>query len=198
MNKRPPLTKDIKLADFKAFYWLKNELVAFCKQEGIPRTGGKIEITNRIIDYLETGKIVKTKPVRNKATSRFDWNTATLTLQTIITDSYKNTENVRQFFIDKIGRQFKYNVEFMNWMKNNQGKTMSDAIQEWHNIKEKKANNKGKKEIAPQFEYNAYIRDFLADNPNLSRQDAIKCWKVKKSLRGTNAYEKSDLDLQDD
>ena len=197
MDKRPPLTKEIALADFKEFYWLKNELIAFCKQEGLTRTGGKIELSNRIIEYLETGKKTNGKSTPKKISSTFDWKTERIALDTKLTDSYSNTENVRQFFIDHIGRQFKFNVVFMNWMKSNEGKTMKDAIQQWHAIKEQKASNKEKKEIAPQFEYNRYMSNFLADNPHLSRQDAINCWKIKKSLRGTNEYEKSDLNLLD-
>jgi len=57
MNKRPNLNKNINLKDFKDFYWLKEELVAFCREIGINSSGGKIDIANRIAEYLKTGKI---------------------------------------------------------------------------------------------------------------------------------------------
>lgn len=44
-----------------------------------------------------------------------------------------------------------------------------------------------------QFEYNTYIRDFFEDNRGASLVDAIKCRKYKKSLKGRNKYERSDL-----
>ena len=47
--------------------------------------------------------------------------------------------------------------------------------------------------IGKQFVYNTYIRDFFADNKGASLEEAIKCWKYKKSLKGSNKYEKSDL-----
>ncbi len=196
MDKRPELNNKISPKDFRDFYWLKEELVLFCRKEGLKKSGGKIEIANRIEKYLETGskEIAKAKKKQTNK-SNFDWNTATLTLQTKITDSYKNSENVRKFFQKEIGKQFKFNVKFMNWMKLNVGKTLNQAIKEWKRIDIEKKNNTSPKEIAPQFEYNTYLRDFLKDNPNENRKTGIKLWKIKRSLRGDNVYCKTDLKL---
>ena len=51
----------------------------------------------------------------------------------------------------------------------------------------------GQTAIGKQFEYNTYIRDSFADNKGASLDDAIRCWKYKKSLKGQNKYERSDL-----
>ena len=59
MDTRPNLTKKISIKDFKDFYWLKSELINFCREIKISSGGGKIEITNRILEYLETGKVTK-------------------------------------------------------------------------------------------------------------------------------------------
>ena len=56
---RPPLTKSISLEDFQNYYWLKAELQTFCREHGLPASGSKIEITERISHYLHTGKILK-------------------------------------------------------------------------------------------------------------------------------------------
>ncbi len=193
---KPNLTKDISLADFNDFYWLKQELVDFCKTVGLPTTGGKIEITNRIRHYLSTGTIIKSQTVKNKSTSTFDWNAELLSPETIITDSYKNGENVRRFFLQEIGSHFSFNVIFMNWIKENVGKTLGEAVIEWHRINELKKDKNYESEIAPQFEYNKYMRAFLKDNPDLSSADAMKYWKLKSAKRGTNEYEKTDLELK--
>ena len=57
----------------------------------------------------------------------------------------------------------------------------------------KKKSAKGKGEIEKQFEYNTYIRDFFAANKDKTLGQAIKCWKFKKSQKGHNKYEDSDL-----
>ncbi len=193
MDKRPPLNKQISVKDFKDFYWLKEELLTFCRSEGLPLKGSKIELANAIVLYLETGK--KSKNIVIKTTSSFDWAKEVLTLDTIITDNYKNAENVRAFFVTQLGKGFKFNVQFMNWMKANVGATLADAVKAWQDIQTANKNNTAPKDIAPQFEYNTYIRDFLADNPTLSRAEAIAFWKIKRSMRGDNIYKKSDLKL---
>lgn len=193
---KPNLDKKISLEDFNDFYWLKKELVSFCRVIGISSKGGKIEISDRIRTYLSTGEIVKQVKNIHKTKSKFDWANEILTKSTLITDSYKNGENVRNFFIQEIGPRFSFNVIFMKWMKENIGKTLDDAITEWKRIDELKKDRNYVSEINPQFEYNRYMRAFLKDNPNLSSKDAMTYWKLKSARRGTNEYERKDLKLK--
>ncbi len=51
MEKRLHLNKKISIKDFKDFYWLKKELIEFCKNEGLKTTGEKIETAQRIEHY---------------------------------------------------------------------------------------------------------------------------------------------------
>ena len=191
---RPELDENLSAESFQAYYWLKEELVCFCREIGINRRGGKREIADRIYNYLETGEI-DAKPSRRqaKASSHFDWNNETLSVNTLISDNYRNTENVRAFFRREIGVQFKFNTPFMNWMKMNHGKTLGDAIVEWKRIADLKKDKNYQTDIAPQFEYNRYTRDFHANNPALTAKDAIHCWKIKRSRPGRNVYEEADL-----
>lgn len=188
-EQRPTLNKQISLKDFKDFYWLKSELQAFCKKNKIPANGAKLILANRIEYYLSTGKIKSIQA--NKASSAFDWQNEPLTLQTLITDSYKNTENVRSFFLNNIGPSFKFNVKFMNWMKQNHGSNLQDAIKAYESIK----NSKIAKNIEPQFEYNRYMRDCKAAFPNLSHKEVVSLWNIKRSTRGSKVFSKQDLDL---
>ena len=147
---RPELDKYISLQDFKDFYWLKEELVTFGKTIGIDTSGGKIDITERIAEYSKTGFVIKkTNSRKQSRTSKFDWNSEALSLDTIITDSYKNTENVRKFFLENIGNHFSFNVLFMNWTKENIGASLKDAIEEWKKIHEFKKDKNNKIDIAP-------------------------------------------------
>jgi hypothetical protein len=193
---RPNLDKNISLKDFEDFYWLKQELTDFCKTLGISSIGGKIEIADRIKHYLSTGEVVKSETKKVKNTSKFNWDKEKLTRETIITDNYKNGENVRSFFMQEIGSHFSFNVVFMKWMKENAGKSLGEAITEWNRINGLKNDKNHESEIAPQFEYNRYMRAFLKDNPELSSKDAMEFWKLKSGQRGTNEYEKTDLLLK--
>ena len=62
---RPNLTKDISGQSFKNFYWLKEELQAFCRENGISASGSKIEISDRIETFLQTGEMKK--PIRQSS-----------------------------------------------------------------------------------------------------------------------------------
>lgn len=183
---RPILKKGLDSKTFKSFYYLKEELVAFCRENKLPVSGGKIELTERIAHYLDTGEVLHTSST-GKKTQRM----------TAINEDSKIEENIvcsevhRAFFKEHIGKSFSFNVAFQKWLKANAGKTYKDAIVAYDTIlKEKK---QGKKNIDRQFEYNTYVRDFFADNQGRSLQDAIVCWNYKKQLPGQHRYEKSDL-----
>ena len=186
MEIRPGLNKKLDGQTFRSYYYLKKELVDFCREDGLPVSGGKIELTDRIAYFLDTGKILKATE-KKKPTMRVSLITEDTLVETDIVCSEKH----RAFFKDKIGKSFSFNVSFQKWLKENAGKTYADAIKAYYQILEEK--KKGKTTIDKQFEYNTYIRDFFKDNQGRSLDEAITCWKYKKSLQGHNRYEKEDL-----
>ena len=186
MNDRPELNTDLDGDTFRNFYYLKEELVDFCRKQGLPTSGGKMELTDRIACFLDTGTVTKTVPkVRRCA------DVGEITEETLIEDGFVCSEKHRAFFKEKIGRSFSFNVMFQRWLKENAGKTYKDAIEAYYRIQAEKKN--GRTTIDKQFEYNTYIRDFFEDNKGKHLEDAIICWKYKKSLPGHNRYERSDL-----
>lgn len=62
---------------------------------------------------------------------KVDWHKNHIDDSTLITDSYKTTQNVRRYFKAKFGDAFKFDRDFMRWMKHATGLTMGDAAQEW-------------------------------------------------------------------
>ena len=196
-NTRPQLTKDLKSEDFKEYYFLKEELKDFCKKEGLKVSGSKNQLEERIIYYLDTGKSLdNSRSIKNKNNySKSNSNKATaseeITLDSILGENFKCREDKREFFEKEIGEGFKFKVKFQKWLKTNPDKTYQDAINAYHELQ----NSNEKTKIDKQFQYNQYIRDFFDDNDDKTLNDAIKCWKYKKSIKGHNKYEKSDLDI---
>ncbi|MCB5952426.1 SAP domain-containing protein [Enterococcus sp. BWT-B8] len=68
MTKRPSLDKNLDSKIFRDFYYLKKELVDFCRENGLPVSGGKIDITDRIAYFLDSGKVLSATPKKKKAT----------------------------------------------------------------------------------------------------------------------------------
>ena len=191
MNFRPNLTKNISTNDFQEFYWLKSELAGFCKEIGISSSGGKIEISDRIVKYLKTGEIPK-----KHATTKTKLQKATLpiTKETIIGIEYRSYKEKKEFMKSVIGSHFHFTIHLLDYVKRYSGvKKYADLINEWYLEQERKKDPDFIKEISPQFEYNIYIRDFLKDNPDKSKKEAIEYWKIKRARRGDNKYSKDDL-----
>lgn len=185
---RPELRTGLDTKTFREFYYLKEELENFCRKNNLQTTGGKLELTERIACFLETGKKLQSKQLAHKAN-----RVNVITLDSIIEKNIVCSEKHRSFYKEQIGKSFSFNVEFQKWLKNNAGKTYRDSIDVYYRICENKKNNPSK--IDKQFEYNTYIRDFFADNKDKNLQQAIECWRYKKSQRGTNKYERGDLKI---
>lgn len=189
MKERPELTRELDSKLFLDFYYLKEELVAFCREQGLPATGGKQEITKRIAHFLETGEILQTQPVSRNLKPAV----SEITEDTLIEENIVCSQQHRAFFIEHIGKSFSFNVAFQKWLKENSGKTYRNAIEAYEQIRQEK--KKSKTTIEKQFEYNTYIRDFFKENKGKTLEEAIACWNFKKSQKGHNRYEPSDLEV---
>ena len=188
MSERPNLDNSLDSKTFKEYYYLKEELVNFCRKNNLQTTGGKIELTERIANFLETGeRTYKSHNIRKNVIID------EITIHTIIEENFVCSEKHRAFYKEKIGNNFSFNVAFQKWLKSNSGKTYQDSINAYYQILEDKKKNKTI--IDKQFEYNTYIRDFFDDNKDKSLEQAIKCWKYKKNLKGHNKYEREDLKI---
>lgn len=187
MNQRPKLDKKLDCETFSNYYYLKQELVDFCKESNMPTSGSKTEITERISYFLKTGKVPSFTPKIRKTK-----NIQEINENIEIEPNFVCSEKHRAFFKEKIGEKaFSFNVVFQKWLKNNPGKTYGEAIRVYYEILQEKKTKKTT--IDKQFEYNTYIRDFFQDNLGHTLQQAITCWKYKKGLKGHNRYEREDL-----
>jgi hypothetical protein len=184
---RPILTKDMCADSFTEFYWLKKELQCFCRENGLSASGTKMEISARIEIFLRTGEVIL--PIRKSKGNRKPETQAVLTLDTIISENHRCSQNVRSFFKTVIPH-FHFSTFIQHYFKNNIGKTYRDVVDAWYIEEERKKDPSYKKKIAPQFEYNQFIHDFFADpsNQRKSRDEAIEEWNNIKKLPGSNKY----------
>lgn len=190
MSERPDLDITLDGKTFREYYYLKEELVDFCRKHNLQATGGKLELTDRIAEFLDTGNRNYATHIKRKSPS-----VGEITLDTVIESNFVCSEKHRAFYKEHIGNSFSFNVLFQKWLKSNAGKTYRESIDAYYQILEDKKKNKTT--IDRQFEYNTYIRDFFSDNKGKNLEQAIKCWKYKKSLKGHNKYEREDLKILD-
>ncbi len=92
MHKRPDLNKDMSEETFLSYYYLKEELVNFCKENNLPASGGKIELTDRIGYFLKYGKVIP-----HIARKRDYPNYDNINEHTLIEPNIRFSEKHRQF-----------------------------------------------------------------------------------------------------
>ncbi len=107
---RPALTKNIPLNSFRDYYWLKAELIAFCRDNKLSSSGGKKELQDLIDHYLNTGE--KLVPKEKCSKNHLETNNS-ITLERQIPENYKNDTLHRTFFKTVIGEKFDVFVEFL-------------------------------------------------------------------------------------
>ena len=198
MQTRPAIETLSSGRELRRWYWRKDELVAHARALGLSPSGAKFDILDRIAHFLDTGEALPPKPSRPRPKSSFDWHKDPLTRDTVITDSYRNTQNVRRFFKAECEPGFKFNIAFMEWMKSNKGKTLSDACDAYWTFKADAAKPGHQTKIRAHNQFNQYTRDFLADNPELGMDDVRRIWALKiqqPSDDGRHRYDRSDLNL---
>lgn len=193
---RPPFDEIRSGKEFNRWYWLKAELVAICKEAGLPTHGRKFDLRDRIMYALDHDGAVLPEPPRAAASSDFDWAKAKLRPSTLITDNVAFGPNFRRFMREQLGGRFTCSSPFMAWVRANPGRTLGEAISAYREIEG--AQKKGSRPIAAGNMFNQYTRDFLQDNPQLGPGDARKYWLLKKQLPtedGFVRYASADLAL---
>ncbi len=193
-EKRPDIAAITTGADLKRWYWLKDELVEEARRRGLKSTGGKFTILDRIAHFLDTGEAVLPSDNKGKPRSKFNWHNAELTPETVITDSYKNSQNVRRFFRRQVGDGFRFTIGFMDWIRLNRGATLADAVVEYRRM----AAAGEKAPIRGHNQFNQYTVDFLKDNPGAGMDEVRRVWALKRALPsydGRHVYQRADLEL---
>jgi len=170
---RPALNAQLSADTFLRWYWLKEELAAFCRSVGISSGGSKQTLTERIARYLTTGE--SSAPAAPR-TSQKGQMPATFTRETVIGPGWTCSQALRVFFEQELGRSFHFDATLRDFIHHGQGKTLQEAIRAWENAQ----TNPVEKDVAPQFEYNRHIRAYLKAHPGAGLREAIAAWKEYK------------------
>ncbi|WP_421858046.1 DUF6434 domain-containing protein [Oricola sp.] len=63
--------------------------------------------------------------------AKFDWHSDPIDRATPVADNYKSTQNVRRFLKSQCGEHFKFDRQFMAWIRSGKAITMGDVADEW-------------------------------------------------------------------
>ncbi len=185
-DQRPYLNRSISIKDFNEFYWKKNELINFCKQNNLSSCGNKIEVTQRIGAFLATGKEMHF--VKGLTRNQRDSHFKLLTPNTVVMN-YKSDKVTRDFFIREIGKHFTFKSTVLNWIKEQQQRkitlTYGDIVHKWKEIYNEQTNSLFQTKIPIQFQFNQFMRDWKLAKAG---PGAKKAWVFIRSHRGLPTF----------
>lgn len=167
---------------------MKSNLIAFCKQHGLQPQGSKFDLIERIKTYLSTGHRMAYKPISKPV----EKDSAKAITKNTLVKNYYNDSETRKFFIELIGKKFKFNAylrQFTDPVNILPNMTYGDLIERWVAFENSRKNLHGNHAISPQFEYNQFIKDYFEHNKGATLGTAISAWKTLISKKGPRTYE---------
>ncbi|MEL7252562.1 MAG: DUF6434 domain-containing protein [Pseudomonadota bacterium] len=194
---RPPADPAMSANEFKRWYWPVEELKLFCDALSLPKSGTKTEMRERVAFKLANPDKPLPRITRNLKAGSFNWSKATLTKDTMITENVSFGPNLRGFFKAEIGKRFVCHSDFMDWVRNNAGANLSDAIEAWQVLEDRKQDPDFRREIATCNNYLQYLRDARDHDPNLTQDTAKACWdykKIRPAVHGIVVFEDTDIE----
>ncbi|CAK9018598.1 unnamed protein product [Durusdinium trenchii] len=186
-EKRPKLSPKLDSKVFSAWYWEVKELAAFLREQGLPSSGLKADLTQRVSEFLQKGRVTERRAAPGAIGLRDSAIPGGLKLNTPV-KNYNNDAITRTFF-EKHLDGFRFNEYLRGFAKGipeGQKLTYGDLVEGWKEAEKKRS--QGKQEIGKQFEYNQFTRDFFTANPGSSRKEMMDAWRTIRNCAGPNTY----------
>jgi hypothetical protein len=167
---RPTLTPALGADEFAAWYWLKQELQVFCRQQGWPTWGSKAELMARVHAHL-AGQARPAKPRARTANPM----PSVLVPQTRVAPGWRLNALLRAFFVRHLGAGFRFNQALRDFFRDPQGRTLADALAVWT-----AAQRDPPAAIGEQFQFNRHVRAYFAQHPGATRDQMLQAWRDKR------------------
>lgn len=174
-------------AEYRAYYWMKAELVRFARQLNLPTHGYKPELSARIEQSLR-GVPDRERP-QPKQPASFRDSDKPLRRSTPVVH-YKSDRKTRAFFESQIGPEFHFTYHLNQYRLSHDNLTYGDLVDLWVAERDRRRRSNYQSPIPEHGKYNRFIRDFFADERNKGRslQEAAASWNAIKNKRGDPRY----------
>ena len=170
---RPLLTRRLSATEFARWYWLKTELVAFCRELRISGAGSKPEINARISASLAGASAPARAQRRVRGQMPFTFRT-----ETLIGAGWSCNPALGAFFRAQCGKTFRFNAAVRAFIHTQEGQPLSAAIDCY---RASVAPGAPRQALAAQLEYNRHTREYYRDHPGASPGEVVAAWHVRRS-----------------
>ncbi len=186
MNKLTKATQEL-LND--ALYYLKmEELKKACDMLPLPDKGKKIDLINRIIMFVQTGKIIECSIIPNQSRAS-SYPTQPLSADALMLyGAYKNDAKTRAFFKNLIGYHFHFTAFGIDWLTDRWLKGEPPTYQEFANywIEETERRKQTKSRPKEEWKYINFLQEMNKKNSLLSKSELMQQWK---KIQAQKTYE---------
>src|SRR3981081_2171985 len=105
MNSKPKLQPGMSVTEYRAYYWMKDDLTRFARRLGLPTHGYKPELSTRT-ERRPVGVSEGAEPQRKQSKGPRDSDKALRRGTRVI--NYKSDDKTRAFFRSQIGPHFHF------------------------------------------------------------------------------------------
>ena len=117
---RPELSRGMTASEFASWYWIKTELVAFCRILGVSARGSKPEVAARILAELGGTQAPKATPRRPRGRMAESFS-----LETTIGVGWSCNPRLGKFFQSECGRTFRFNAAVRMFIHTQVGQSLA-------------------------------------------------------------------------
>lgn len=160
-------------AEFRRWYWLKDELAAFARSNGVSASGSKPDIADRIHAFLDGTEIPPPTPRSRSAAKLVE----PINRDTVIPPGQRASQQLRPFFESEIGTSFRYDWFMRTFLSENAGATLGDAVDHWHATRDTPT-----PETPAQLEFVRFTKQWHLDHPDGSAAECRAAWAHHRSL----------------
>ena len=184
-HSKPILHPGMSSTEYRAYYWVKADLVEFARRLGLSTRGHKPELSARIDRRLQGMPEGPEPPKQVKGPRDSD---KPLRRGTPVVN-YKSDDRTRAFFESEIGSEFHFTYRLNQYRLVHDNLTYGDLIDVWVAERDRRRHPNYRPPIAEHGKYNRFIRDFFADQRNTGRslREAAASWNKIKNKRGDPA-----------
>ncbi len=171
---RPPPNPAMTETEFRRWYWMKAELADFARTLEIPTSGSKPELADRIAAALGGRPLPKPAKRSSKSAPPLP---EPLTDATVIPENQKSTQQVRGFFVERIGPSFHFDHHMRTFLAESPGKTLGDAVDHWYASRDQPT-----PETPEQLEYVRFTKAWHGKYPDGTNDECRAAWAWHRSL----------------
>ena len=183
-NARPHLDRSLASEAFLDHYWLKEELVAFCRSQGLIASGAKADLSARIAGLLSGSTVPATRPKTPRARMP-----SAFSPDSVIEPGWRCSQDLRAFFTTQLGGPFRFDRFMRDRISHGAGQTLGQVLQAWA----VNARQATPSEIEPQFEYNRFMREFRSLRPDAAHAEVVAAWRSYRSVPVSKRPKVADL-----